>query len=250
MSQFVVFLVSGLVAGAIYSLFASGLVLIYSASGIYNLAFGSFAFMATLTYYELGAFMPRGIAFVLVVFILAPLAGLALERVVFRRLAQAPEVARLIGSVGLLLALPALGLETVKILTDHFPDLGLRAVQDAYSVPGIGPVPPSVYRIGSGSINSDQLIILAATAIVVGALWLLLTRTRIGLMTRAVVDRRDLASIRGINPAFTSRLAWSLGSMLAALAGVLSGPLFGLNTTTMLQFVVASSAVVVLARFR
>jgi ABC-type branched-subunit amino acid transport system ATPase component/ABC-type branched-subunit amino acid transport system permease subunit len=69
-------------------------------------------------------------------------------------------------------------------------------------------------------------------------------------MTRAVVDRRDLASIRGINPAFTSRLAWSLGSMLAALAGVLSGPLFGLNTTTMLQFVVASSAVVVLARFR
>ncbi|HLY83144.1 MAG TPA: ATP-binding cassette domain-containing protein, partial [Acidimicrobiales bacterium] len=250
MSQLLLYLISGLVAGAIYSIFASGLTLIYSASGIYNVAFGSFAFMATLTYYELNSFMPRGVSFVVTVLILAPLCGLGFERAIFRRLAQAPEVARLIGSVGLLLALPALGLEMVKILSSHFPHLGLRSVQDAYSVAGIGPVPPKVIHIGAGTLNSDQLIVLAVTAIIVGGLWVLMTRTRIGLMTRAVVDRADLASIRGINPAFTSRVAWGLGSILAALAGVLSGPLFGLNTTTMLQFVVASSAVVVLARFR
>src|SRR3954467_6724994 len=119
MSQFFVILVSGLVAGAIYSIFASGLTLIYSASGIYNLAFGSFAFVTALIYFELGAFMPRGVAFVLTVFVIAPAFGLGLERIVFRRLARTPETARLVGSIGLLLALPAAASQIIKLLTEH-----------------------------------------------------------------------------------------------------------------------------------
>ena len=48
----------------------SGLTLIYSASGIYNLAFGAFAFMGALAYYELSGYMPRGLAFVVTVLVL------------------------------------------------------------------------------------------------------------------------------------------------------------------------------------
>jgi ABC-type branched-subunit amino acid transport system ATPase component/branched-subunit amino acid ABC-type transport system permease component len=250
LTQFIVFLVSGLVAGAIYSIFASGITLIYSTSGIYCIAFGSFAFMGMVTFFELSEYMPRGVALVLTVLVVAPLSGLVLERVVFRRLAQAPETARLIGSVGLALALPALGLEVVNQLAAHVPSLHLRPVTNTFNVPGIGPVPPVNYHLGNGTLNSDQLIVLVATGIAVGGLWLLITRTRIGLTTRAVVDRSDLASLRGISPTFTSRLSWGLGSALAGLAGVLAGPLFGLDSTAMLQFVVAGSAVVVLGRFR
>jgi branched-subunit amino acid ABC-type transport system permease component len=71
-----------------------------------------------------------------------------------------------------------------------------------------------------------------------------------GLMTRAVVDRAELASTRGINPAYTSRVAWVIGSMLAAMAGVVAGPIFGLSVDSVLEFVIAASAVAVIARFR
>lgn len=250
MTQFIVFLVSGLVAGAIYSIFASGITLIYSTSGIYCIAFGSFAFMGMVTFFELSEYMPRAVALVLTVFVVSPLSGLFLERVVFRRLARAPETARLIGTVGLALALPALGLEVVNQLATHVPSLHLRPITNTFNVPGIGPVPPVNYHLGNGTLNSDQLIVLAATAVAVTGLYLLINRTRIGLMTRAVVDRNELASMRGISPTFTSRLSWGLGSALAGLAGVLAGPLFGLDSTAMLQFVVAGSAVVVLGRFR
>ena len=252
MSNFLALLLSGLVAGSIYSLYASGLTLVYSASGIYNLAYGAFAFVNGLLFYELASsYMPRWIAFVLTVFVLAPLEGLLFEKIIFRRLAHVSEVARLMGTIGLLIGLPALAYEIIQILTNTF-HLDLAQVQTTYSVPGIGPEPPKTFHLlgGYGTINSDQLIVLAATLLIVGALWVFLTRTRVGLMTRAVVDRADLAAARGINPAFTSRVAWCLGTMLASLAGVLAGPLFGLSTASALQFVVASSAVVVIARFR
>ena len=80
MSNLTAFLISGCVAGSIYSLYACGLTLVYSATGIYNLAFGSFAFMAGLTYYQLAeVYLPRGVAFVLVVAVLSPL-GVAVSR--------------------------------------------------------------------------------------------------------------------------------------------------------------------------
>src|SRR4051794_32294039 len=126
MSQFIVILVSGLVAGAIYSIFASGLTLIYSASVIYNLAFGSFAFVNGHACVELGAFMPRGVGFFLPVVLIAPGMGLGLEFIVFRRLARPPDPARLVGSIGLLLAVPAVASEIVKLLVQHFPTAGFR----------------------------------------------------------------------------------------------------------------------------
>jgi ABC-type branched-subunit amino acid transport system ATPase component/branched-subunit amino acid ABC-type transport system permease component len=250
-SDFLIFLVSGLVTGAIYSLYACGLTLIYSASGIYNLAFGAFAFVAGLTFYEASTgYVPRWAAFILTVFVAAPISALILEKIVFRRLSQVPEVARLMGTIGLVVGLPAAGALTVAVLTNDV-HMGLAQLQDAYSIPGIGPEPPVIYHfLGQGTLTSDELIVLVATALAVAAMWLLLTRTRMGLMTRAVVDRSVLASTRGINPASTSRVAWVLGTMLAALAGVLAGPEFGLTTDSVLEFVIAASAVVVLARFR
>ena len=251
MATFIVTLISGLVAGSIYSLYASGLTLTVSATGIYNLAFGAFAFVGGLTFFEISSgYMPRWAAFIVTVFIAAPLGGLFFERVVFRRLARVPEVVRLMATIGILVGLPALAIEVVDILTTD-AHMGLASLQDAFSVPGIGPEPPTVYHfLGTGTLNSDQLAVLIVGVFAVTLVWLLMTKTRMGLKTRAVVDRRTLAATRGINPASTSRVAWVLSSMLAALAGVLSGPLFGLTLDGVLEFVVAGSAVVVVARFR
>jgi ABC-type branched-subunit amino acid transport system ATPase component/branched-subunit amino acid ABC-type transport system permease component len=250
-SGFLVALISGLVAGAIYSLYACGLTLTVSATGIYNLAFGAFAFVGGLTFFEASSgYIPRWAAFIVTVFVAAPLGGLFFEQFVFRKLARVPEVARLMGTIGILVGLPALSVEIVDILGNDV-HMGLASISQAYSVPGIGPEPPHIFHfLKTGTLTSDQLIVLIVTAVAVAAVWLLMTKTRMGLMTRAVVDRSTLASTRGISPKYTSRVTWVLSSMLAALAGVLAGPIFGLSVDSVLDFVVAGSAVVVVARFR
>ena len=100
---------SGLVTGAIYAIMASGLVLTYSTSGIFNFAHGAVAFATAYLYYQLntGLGVPIVPALIISVFIFAPLLGLLLDRILLRRLAKAPVYARIVGTIGLLVALPA-----------------------------------------------------------------------------------------------------------------------------------------------
>ena len=110
MDKFVSLSLSGLVTGAIYSILASGLVLTYITSGIFNFAHGAVAFATAYLYYQLntGLGVPIVPALIISVFIFAPLLGLLLDRILLRRLAQAPVYARIVGTIGLLVALPNL----------------------------------------------------------------------------------------------------------------------------------------------
>ena len=76
----------------------------------------------------------------------------------------------------------------------------------------------------------------------------MLRRTRIGLEMRAVVDRDELAQLRGVNAARSSAVAWILTMILAGLGGVLIAPLFSLEETTITFIVLGSLAAVALAR--
>ena len=90
MNEFWNLVFSGLVTGAIYSIMASGLVLTYTTSGIFNFAHGAVAFATAYLYYQLntGLGVPIVPALVIAVFIFAPLLGLLLDRILLRRLAQ------------------------------------------------------------------------------------------------------------------------------------------------------------------
>src|SRR5687767_10974051 len=98
MQQFLNLVISGAVSGAIYSLIASGLVLSYTATGIFNLSYAGIAFTAALTYYELrspdGLDLPVWLAAPIVLLVLCPLLGLALDVLVFRPLATAGDAAK------------------------------------------------------------------------------------------------------------------------------------------------------------
>lgn len=120
MGDLLAFVLSGLVSGALYALLATGLVLSYSASGLFNFAHGATAYLCALTFYELhsGLGWPAVPAALLVVLVLAPGLGWALDRLMFRRLAQVGETAQIVATIGLLVALPAAGLWTVELLTD------------------------------------------------------------------------------------------------------------------------------------
>src|SRR3954469_21782262 len=107
METFLAFTVVGIVTGAIYAVTASGLVVTYTTSGIFNFAHGAIGMFAAFTYWELRVQMhlPAPIALFVVLCILAPLFGLVIERVLMRNLANASTITKIVVTVGLLVAL-------------------------------------------------------------------------------------------------------------------------------------------------
>jgi branched-subunit amino acid ABC-type transport system permease component/ABC-type branched-subunit amino acid transport system ATPase component len=223
---------SGAVTGAIYSIMASGLVLTYTTSGIFNFAHGAVAFATAYLYLQLntGLGVPIVPALILSAFVFAPVLGLLLDRILLRRLSKAPVYAKIVGTIGLLVALPALMQWLVVTLGNKVLDLGLAGNPDTSQgqlIPGVGPTPPHVYHPLKGvALNTDQIAVFVVAAVAAIGLWYVLRRTRVGLEMRAVVDRDSLAALRGVNPARTSAVAWVLTMVLAGLGGVLIAPLF------------------------
>jgi len=250
-TKFLTLVVSGGVTGAIFSLVAAGLTLSYSATGIFNFAYGGVAFSAAYVYYELNTalgwpIVPAGIVTILV---FSPLLGLALNAVVFRPLARASESAKIVATVGLLIALPALTEWVSDGLINIFNIHTARSstVLQVGFPSGLGPVPAKVWHLGKIPFNSNEMVVFASAVLCAAALWVLMRRTPLGLRMRAVVDRANLARIRGVNEAQTSRYAWVIGTLLAGLAGVVGAPILGAissNSYISVMFV-ASAAVVV-----
>ena len=260
MQKFLNFLISGTVTGGIYALMASGLVLTYETSGIFNFSHGAVAFVTAYFYYQLhtGAGIPIVPAAVISVLFFAPALGLLLDRLMLQRLSTAPVYARIVGTIGLLVALPQLALWLVETVADDLFGASLPKLADigaGGSAPGLGPFPPTVFRFGwlglpTVHLNSDELAVFGAAAIGAGVLWFIVRRTRTGLEMRAAVDRESLASLRGINRRRTSALAWVLTMLLAGVGGILIAPLFQLQPDFMTLIVFGSLSAVVLSGLR
>ncbi|MFJ7157954.1 ATP-binding cassette domain-containing protein [Streptomyces sp. NPDC101118] len=244
------FVLSGLVSGALYALLATGLVLSYSASGLFNFAHGATAYLCALVFHELhsGLGWPAVPAALLVVGVLAPGLGWALDRLMFRKLARVGETAQLVATIGLLVALPAAGLWAVELLAEAGADV--VPAENQFGLPGVGPSPAESWQLMDGvGVDSDQLITWVVTALVAVGLWVLLRHTRLGLLLRAAVDNRTLTELRGISADRLSSVAWMLASGLAGLAGVLATPLLGLSAHDYTLFLFVSATAAVLGRF-
>ncbi|MFD4130991.1 ATP-binding cassette domain-containing protein [Streptomyces goshikiensis] len=250
MEDLLVIVLSGLVSGALYALLATGLVLSYSASGLFNFAHGATAYLCALVFYEVhsGLGWPAVPAALLVVLVLAPGLGWALDRLMFRRLSRVGESAQIVATIGLLVALPAAGLWAVELLAEA--GAPVKPAENQFGLPGVGPSPARSWQLTEGvGIDSDQLITWVATALVAVALWVLLRRTRLGLRLRAAVDNRSLTELRGISADRLSSVAWMIASGLAGLAGVLATPLLGLSAHDFTLFLFVSATAAVIGRF-
>ncbi|MCZ4119153.1 ABC transporter permease subunit [Streptomyces sp. H39-S7] len=244
------FVLSGLVSGALYALLATGLVLSYSASGLFNFAHGATAYLCALGYYELhsGFGWPAVPTALLLVVVVAPATGWALDRAMFRKLAKAGETAQIVATIGLLVALPAAGLWAVELLRDA--GVSVQPAENQFGLPGVGPSPAVSWQLMDGvGVDSDQLITWITTAVVALGLWVLLRHTALGLRLRAAVDNRSLTELRGISADRLSSIAWMLSSALAGLAGVLATPLLGLSAHDYTLFLFVSATAAVLGRF-
>jgi branched-chain amino acid transport system permease protein len=201
------FTITGLVTAALYAVAASGLVVTYTTSGIFNFAHGAFGMFAAFAYWQLrfewGWSAP--IAILAVLGVGAPLFGAVVERVVLRGLRDVPEVIQLIVSVSLLFGVYQAALEL-------FPPKGRR-------MPGF--FDGNSIDLGVVNLTWHDAITVVAAVVTAAGLRILLFRTRAGVNMRSVVDDPDLTRLTGGRPDRSSMLAWALGTALAGLAGIL-----------------------------
>jgi branched-subunit amino acid ABC-type transport system permease component len=233
-SGFYPFIVVGLVTGSIYGMTAVGLVLTYRTSGIFNFAHGAIAAANAYFFYQLRQEwgVPWPLAGLLCLLVIAPVMGVVLERLA-RLLAPMTTGAKVVGTVGLYVAIQGLLLATYGPFTRQFRPL----------------FPQRVIAMGSVNVGVDQIITFAFAVAVTGGLAAFLVRTRIGVAMRGVVDDPDLLDLAGTNPARVRRAAWAVGSSVAALSGILIAPTLGLDAVLLTFLVLQAFGAAAIGRF-
>jgi ABC-type branched-subunit amino acid transport system ATPase component/branched-subunit amino acid ABC-type transport system permease component len=249
--EFLSLVTSGAVSGAVFSIVAAGLVLSYTVSGIFNFGYGAIAFSCAYLFYELntGVNLPVVIAALITLLLFAPLLGLLLDRLIFRGLWRADDAPKIVATIGLSVALPALAMWIVEELISVFK-FNLPKGDNVVLPPGLGPSPAVTWHVLSVVLDSDQAIILISAIVAAAALWYLVRHTRLGLRMRATVDRSELAELRGIDSGRTRASSWILGVMLAAIAGVVAAPIFTLAPASYTQTVFVAATAAVMAGLR
>ncbi|MGW0040179.1 branched-chain amino acid ABC transporter permease [Rhodococcus sp. NPDC003348] len=235
MEQFLAFGIVGLSAAAIYAIIGSGLVVTYTTTGVFNFAHGAAGMMAAFAYWQLsvGWGWPVPLALATVLLVLAPAFALLVERAM-RPVQALGEAERMVMTIALLSGLIALARwiwdpNTARSLPKFFAD-------------------QTPLRIGSVTITWHQaLTMIVAVAVAIG-LRILLTRTRTGAEMRATVDDRGLVGLTGADPVRANRVAWMLGTELAAIGGILIAPTIALDSTQLSLLIVSAYAAAIFGR--
>jgi branched-chain amino acid transport system permease protein len=212
MSFFIEVLLGGLLSGVMYALVAIGFVLIYKASGVFNFAQGAMVFFAALTCVgiidKFGVSLWVAIPITMVVMIAL---ALAIERVVLRPLVNQPEITLFMATIGLAFFIEGLaqlvwGSQVRKL------DLPIEDV-------------PNEYLMENFNILVSQFDMIAAVvcAVLVAALALLFSRTKVGRALRAVADDHQAALAVGIPLQQIWAVVWSVAGLVALVAGLLWG---------------------------
>lgn len=234
MSDFYPFIIAGLVSGAVYGLAATGLVLTYKTSGIFNFAHGSIAAAAAYLFYQVRQQwgLPWPIAIVLAVLVAGPIFGLVLERLA-HALSGTTTAAKVVATVGLLIGVQGL----------------LSAVYGAETRASRSFLPTKVLSLGTVNVGVDQILVFLIAVSGTVALTVFLRSSRVGTAMRGVVDDPDLLDLAGTSPTQVRRVAWTIGSVFAGLSGVLIAPAIGLDPLLLTLLVVQAFGAAAIGRF-
>jgi branched-chain amino acid transport system permease protein len=211
MLYFIEQLLNGVQLGMLLFLLAAGLTLIFGIMDLVNLAHGSLymlgayfaaTFAALTGSFVLGAILALAATFV---------AGVALEVIAIRPLYGRSHLDHVLGTFGLLLFFN----ELVRLvwgpagMTLSLPSEMLTAVQ----------IIPGVYY------PAYRLVIIAATLAVAALLYILVMRTRLGMLIRAGASNREMVGALGVNIKLLYTLVFGLGAALAGFAGLMQAPI-------------------------
>lgn len=236
MSEFAAYTIIGLSVGAIFALAALGIVLIYRVTGVLNFAHGAMGMFSTFVAWQVFYGYPHpgmpswavtgeailvGLAFAVVL-------GLLLELLVFRWVRNRPQIVKAVITIGVLLALQSTASLIWKNNQYHLP-IYLAPQDWTRTVAGV--------PIGFNSV----LIVVVALGLAFG-LGALLRWTAFGRAMRAVSDNPTSAALWGVRVDYVGAVSWMLGSLVAAVAGILITPFINFDTTSLTLLIVDSLA--------
>ncbi len=237
MHEFLEFTIIGLVLGSAYAVAASGLVVTYATSGIFNIAHGAMGMFMAFVYWQLsvGWHLNTALAFVLTVFVLAPLLGAVVERGVIQWMDPNNVATTLAVTVGLTLLF-------FGLVADYIWKPAARSVPQFFGFSG--------FTFLGVKIDWEEVITVGAAVAIAVGLRLFLYRTRTGMAMRGVVDNRDLIGLFGGRPARLSTLSWAIGTSLASVAGILVAPRLQLQPLILTLLVIDAYAAAMIGRRR
>ena len=220
METFIQQLINGLTLGSIYALVALGYTMVYGILGLINFAHGEVVMIGALVALAvfkalantmlpppLIALIGLGVAIVACICL-----GWSIERIAYRPLRNAPRLAPLITAIGVSMVLQQVAM--------------LIWGRSYHSVPALLPSEP--HDILGARINEVQILIMVVAAISMAGLILLVQRTRLGRAMRAAAENPQVAALMGVDANRVVVITFILGSILAALAGVLVSANYGI----------------------
>ena len=205
-------LLNGVQLGILLFLVAAGLTLVFGVMDFINLAHGVQYMLGAYIAASLGVWANSFWIGLLLTLPAAALIGLALERLVFRHLYDRDHLSQVLATFGVILTID----EAVRALWGTAP---LQVLQPAGLEGGIALMPGFLYP-------TYRLAIIAAGLATALLLWLLVERTRAGMLVRAGATNPAMVSALGIDIRRLFTAVFALGAMLAGFAGALAGPVF------------------------
>lgn len=214
MAEFLQQLINGLAQGAIYALIALGYTMVYGVLRFINFAHSDIFMVGAFVGYYLpraaGTFLSNGTPGAAVVVLLLSMGicaalGIVIERLAYRPLRERSKLTVLITAIGISLLLEFAGQLVFGADPKSFRLLPSRNLQ----------------LFGSVTFNTNQLLVLGLTVLLIIVLQLIVLKTKIGTAMRAVSFNHRAAALMGINIDVVISFTFGLGSALAAAAGIL-----------------------------
>jgi branched-chain amino acid transport system permease protein len=233
---------SGVTLGALYFLVASGFTLIFGLMRNVNLAHGSLYLLGGYLGFEISEATGSWLIAFPAVFIIVAIAGLILQQVVFRRM-EGEELRQTLVTIGLSVVLADLmlwiwGGQSYTIFTPQI-------LSGPMDLPIISSVRESDGRITWLRYPAVRIAILAAAIVIGVAMWLVLNKTRLGMLIRAGVDDRDMLAASGVRIQYVFLVVFGFGAGLAGVAGIVGGTFQSLSPGEDTRFLLASLVVVI-----
>lgn len=199
-------IINGLRTGSVYALIALGYTMVYGIAKMINFAHGDVIMVGAYALYTFIALfsLPIPLAILLTI-ILCAILGISIEKLAYKPLRKAPPLAVLITAIGMSYFLQSIALLIFK----------------ANPIPFASVIPKSTVLILGIHISSISIVTFIVTAISMIALTLFINKTKTGSAMRAVAEDKGAAELMGIDVNKTISLTFAIGSILAAIAGIL-----------------------------
>jgi branched-chain amino acid transport system permease protein len=208
-------LINGLALGSIYALIALGYTMVYGVLRFINFAHSDVLMLGAFAAYFIAPVIARLLpvpsfaASIIVIVLAAAICaaiGIAIELLAYRPLRNRPKLTVLITAIGMSLL--------IEYTCQHRAVFGA----ETRSFPRL--FPQKIFHAGELSVDSNDLVVLAVTALLLAGLWFIVQRTKTGTAMRAVAFNERAAALMGVNINRIISFTFGLGSALAAVAGI------------------------------